>query len=185
MSSSGTTRRPRRGGGKVARMESLSIAPPSVGLATLRARCDASRVFVSRPNRRANPGALSVDVRGRYSLLVSAGPAARMRHACYAASAGVIPAVPPNSPTRSHQKSATLPSLWDPGTDLDQLRRHLRTRCGRWSAYVPDVPGCVSTAATREEVEQLMPEAVVHVDLLRSEGLEVPAPSAIAGVVAA
>lgn len=50
-----------------------------------------------------------------------------------------------------------------------------------WGAYSPDLPGCVAAADTREEVAELMAEAVeLHVDLLRSEGLPVPAPSGAA-----
>ena len=44
-----------------------------------------------------------------------------------------------------------------------------------FSAYSPDLPGCVSTGATREEVEQNMREAIAfHIDGLREEGLQVP-----------
>lgn len=47
-----------------------------------------------------------------------------------------------------------------------------------YSAYSPDLPGCVSTGTTREEVEQNMREAVeFHLDGLKLEGLEVPQPT--------
>ena len=47
-----------------------------------------------------------------------------------------------------------------------------------FSAYSPDLPGCVSTGATREEVKQNMQEAIeLHLDGLREEGYPVPAPS--------
>ena len=40
-----------------------------------------------------------------------------------------------------------------------------------FSAYSPDLPGCVSTGRTREEVEQNMREAIsFHLDGLREEG---------------
>lgn len=46
------------------------------------------------------------------------------------------------------------------------------------SAYSPDLPGCVSTGATREEVEQNMHEAIeFHLDGLKLEGLETPQPT--------
>jgi predicted RNase H-like HicB family nuclease len=46
-----------------------------------------------------------------------------------------------------------------------------------WGAYVPDLPGCVATGRTREEVERRIREAVpVHVALLRESGQEVPDP---------
>lgn len=44
-----------------------------------------------------------------------------------------------------------------------------------FSAYVPDLPGCVATGATVEEVEAEIREAIVfHVDGLREDGLPVP-----------
>ena len=47
-----------------------------------------------------------------------------------------------------------------------------------YSAYSPDLLGCVSTGATREEVEQNMHEAMeFHLDGLKLEGLEVPQPT--------
>lgn len=47
-----------------------------------------------------------------------------------------------------------------------------------YSAYSPDVPGCVSTGATREDVERNMREAIAfHLDGLQLEGLPVPQPS--------
>jgi predicted RNase H-like HicB family nuclease len=46
-----------------------------------------------------------------------------------------------------------------------------------FSAYSPDVPGCVATAATREEVEREMREAIAfHLDGLREDGAPVPRP---------
>lgn len=46
-----------------------------------------------------------------------------------------------------------------------------------FSAYSPDLPGCVSAGATREETEANMREAIeLHVEGLRAEGLEVPPP---------
>ena len=46
-----------------------------------------------------------------------------------------------------------------------------------FSAYSPDLPGCVSTGGTRREVEENMKEAVeFHIDGLREEGLSVPEP---------
>jgi predicted RNase H-like HicB family nuclease len=44
-----------------------------------------------------------------------------------------------------------------------------------FSAYSPDLPGCVSTGATREECEANMREAVdFHLDGLRDEGETIP-----------
>jgi predicted RNase H-like HicB family nuclease len=46
-----------------------------------------------------------------------------------------------------------------------------------FSAYSPDVPGCISTGATREELERNIRDAITfHIDGLRQEGSEVPEP---------
>ena len=48
-----------------------------------------------------------------------------------------------------------------------------------FSAYSPDLPGCVSTGQTRSEVEVNMKEAIeFHLDGMREEGYAVPQPSA-------
>ena len=53
-----------------------------------------------------------------------------------------------------------------------------RTETG-FSAYSPDVPGCVTSGRTEEETEANMKEAIAfHLDGLRQEGLPVPRPSA-------
>ncbi|HEX4956443.1 MAG TPA: type II toxin-antitoxin system HicB family antitoxin [Thermoanaerobaculia bacterium] len=49
---------------------------------------------------------------------------------------------------------------------------------GNYCAYVPDLPGCVTTGQTIEEVEALVREAIAfHLDGLRADGLPLPAPS--------
>ena len=49
-----------------------------------------------------------------------------------------------------------------------------------YSAYVPDLPGCVTTGATIKEVEHNIREAItLHLDGLREDGLPFPAPSAV------
>ena len=47
-----------------------------------------------------------------------------------------------------------------------------------FSAYSPDVPGCVSTGRTEEETQTNMSEAMAfHIDGLKQEGLPLPQPS--------
>jgi predicted RNase H-like HicB family nuclease len=47
-----------------------------------------------------------------------------------------------------------------------------------YSAYVPDLPGCVATGATTQEVEREIREAIAfHLDGMREDGLPIPAPS--------
>ncbi len=49
---------------------------------------------------------------------------------------------------------------------------------GNYSAYVPDLPGCVATGATTEEVEAQIREAIeFHIEGLREDRIPVPAPS--------
>jgi predicted RNase H-like HicB family nuclease len=53
-----------------------------------------------------------------------------------------------------------------------------------YSAYVPDLPGCITTGKTIEEVTRLMQEAIeFHLDGLREDGLPVPQPSTKVAVV--
>ena len=48
-----------------------------------------------------------------------------------------------------------------------------------FAAYVPDLPGCIATGATREEVERNIREAVAfHIDGLKREGEALPQPVA-------
>lgn len=49
---------------------------------------------------------------------------------------------------------------------------------GNYSAYVPDLPGCVATGKTVAAVEEEIRAAIrFHIDGLKAEGLEVPAPT--------
>lgn len=58
-----------------------------------------------------------------------------------------------------------------------------KTQTG-YSAYSPDILGCVSTDATLEEVNQNMQEAIeFHIDGLIEEGLEIPKPSTYSAYV--
>ncbi|WP_434686132.1 type II toxin-antitoxin system HicB family antitoxin [Pseudanabaena minima] len=53
-----------------------------------------------------------------------------------------------------------------------------------YSAYSPDVLGCVSTGATLEEVNENMQEALeFHIDGLIEEGIEIPKPSTYSAYV--
>jgi len=47
--------------------------------------------------------------------------------------------------------------------------------CGRYSGYVPDLPGCISTGSDHEEMRKNMREAVeMHISLLVEQGNEIP-----------
>lgn len=44
-----------------------------------------------------------------------------------------------------------------------------------WSAYVPDLPGCVAAGDSKAEVSQLIREAIeFHIEGMKEEGLPVP-----------
>lgn len=49
-----------------------------------------------------------------------------------------------------------------------------------YSAYVPDLPGCVSTGLTVDEIEKNIKEAIsFHIDGLKEDGLKIPKPTTI------
>ena len=53
-----------------------------------------------------------------------------------------------------------------------------------WAAYVPDLPGCMTTGPTLEETRLNIREAIRgHVDTLRQCGEPVPPPTSLAGEV--
>lgn len=53
-----------------------------------------------------------------------------------------------------------------------------------WGAWVPDLPGCVAAGETREEVEDLIREAIqAHIESLREHGEPIPEPTSRAGGV--
>lgn len=53
-----------------------------------------------------------------------------------------------------------------------------------FAAYVPDLPGCVATAATVEETERRIREAIeVHLKGLIEDGLTPPEPSSVVDYV--
>lgn len=54
-----------------------------------------------------------------------------------------------------------------------------------YSAFVPDLPGCVAAGDTPEEVEQLIREAIaLHIESLRANGEPVPQPQSAARYIA-
>jgi len=57
---------------------------------------------------------------------------------------------------------------------------------GNFSAYVPDLPGCVATGSTVDAVEENIRDAIrLHIDGLKEDRLPIPTPSAIADYVEA
>lgn len=55
---------------------------------------------------------------------------------------------------------------------------------GNYSAYVPDLPGCVATATTVAAVEAEIRDAIrFHIEGLRADGVSVPIPTSMAEYV--
>lgn len=53
-----------------------------------------------------------------------------------------------------------------------------------YSAYAPDLPGCIATGNTISEVEAEMREAIIfHLEGLREDGLPVPTAASMVGYV--
>jgi len=53
-----------------------------------------------------------------------------------------------------------------------------------FGAYVPDLPGCVAVGETRQEVEDLIREAIeFHIEGLREDGQPLPEPSSTSQLI--
>ncbi len=53
-----------------------------------------------------------------------------------------------------------------------------------YSAFVPDLPGCAATGATRAEAERQIRTAInLHIEGLRADGLDVPEPTSTVATV--
>ncbi len=62
----------------------------------------------------------------------------------------------------------------------------IETTQSGYSAYVPDLPGCVSVGRTREEMNQNIREAIdLYLDELREQGAPIPQPTTDVTYVAA
>ena len=60
----------------------------------------------------------------------------------------------------------------------------IETANTNYSGYVPDLPGCVTTGATPDEVARELREAIrFHIEGLIEDGLPVPPPTAVAQYV--
>jgi predicted RNase H-like HicB family nuclease len=55
-----------------------------------------------------------------------------------------------------------------------------------YSAYVPDLPGCIATGKTLDQVKQMMREAIAfHIEGLKEDGLPIPEPTTLCEYVEA
>jgi predicted RNase H-like HicB family nuclease len=59
-----------------------------------------------------------------------------------------------------------------------------KSRTG-FSAYVPDLPGCVATGRTIEATEELIREGIaIHLEGMREDGDPIPEPTTFAEMIA-
>jgi predicted RNase H-like HicB family nuclease len=59
-----------------------------------------------------------------------------------------------------------------------------KTKTG-YSAYSPDIPGCIATGKTKKETEKRMEEAIdFHLEGLREEGYMIPKPNSYSTYIA-
>jgi predicted RNase H-like HicB family nuclease len=83
-----------------------------------------------------------------------------------------------------------LVAQWQPAPPfarrpMTYLAIYEKTATG-YSAYVPDLPGCITTGRTMNETARLMQEAIdFHIEGLREDGLPIPEPATAAGYVEA
>ncbi len=65
--------------------------------------------------------------------------------------------------------------------DISKMHKYLvvfEKANGNYSAYSPDVPGCIATGSTRNEAEKNIREAIsFHIEGLEQDGLPIPEPA--------
>jgi predicted RNase H-like HicB family nuclease len=70
------------------------------------------------------------------------------------------------------------------GATLMRYAIVIEQAAGNYSAYVPDLPGCVATGPTIAAVETEIRDAIrFHIDGLKADGVAVPPPTSIAEYV--
>jgi predicted RNase H-like HicB family nuclease len=79
-----------------------------------------------------------------------------------------------------------LEAGWTEGAALMRYAIVIEKAEGNYSAYVPDLPGCIATGDTVAAVETEIRDAIrFHIDGLKQDGLPVPKPTSIADYVEA
>jgi predicted RNase H-like HicB family nuclease len=64
---------------------------------------------------------------------------------------------------------------------MARTREPLEQAERNWAAYVPDLPGCITTGSTLEETERNIREAIEgHLETLRKFGDPIPRPTSVA-----
>jgi predicted RNase H-like HicB family nuclease len=77
----------------------------------------------------------------------------------------------------SRREPRTASSNKQVGSDIMRYAIVIEKAEGNFSAYVPDLPGCIATGASVEEVEKEIKEAIAfHLEGMREDGITPPAP---------
>ena len=83
----------------------------------------------------------------------------------------------------------TLKSIWTQAQLAEEYVRYaiiIERAHENFSAYAPDLPGCVATGRTVEEVTREMREAIqFHLDSMREDGEPVPQPTSLCDYIEA
>jgi predicted RNA binding protein YcfA (HicA-like mRNA interferase family)/predicted RNase H-like HicB family nuclease len=82
--------------------------------------------------------------------------------------------------------AGTLNSILKEGRDQEMKKYAVvfEKATHNWGAYVPDLPGCVTTGRTLDETRRLIEEAIeFHIEGMRLHGEIVPEPTAVAEVI--
>ena len=75
-------------------------------------------------------------------------------------------------------------AVWAEGVNAVKYTVVIEKTPNNYAAYVPDLPGCVATGSTREELLGEIREAIAfHIESLREHGEPVPEPQATAAAV--
>jgi predicted RNase H-like HicB family nuclease len=78
----------------------------------------------------------------------------------------------------------TRPGMTEFGATVMRYAIVIEKADGNYSAYVPDLPGCVATGANVADVGKEIRNAIrFHIDGLKEDGQPVPAPTSIADYV--
>jgi predicted RNase H-like HicB family nuclease len=78
---------------------------------------------------------------------------------------------------KSHREPGTASSSKQAVSDIMRYAIVIEKAGSNFSAYVPDLPGCIATGASVQEVETEIREAIAfHLEGMREDGVSPPAP---------
>lgn len=76
-----------------------------------------------------------------------------------------------------HREQTTVSLSKQAGSEIMRYAIVIENAANNFSAYVPDLPGCIATGASLEEVEAEIKEAIAfHLEGMREDGITPPVP---------